>query len=133
MKSAAIAVVLAGALAAGSGGASAIAQSGADTVEAHVAAAKLAAGTYHPGLFTSLCSATNIQPPATPQRGQRAAGATPPGPPDRSTWHAEPVKVFDNPYYVGMTGIAWAVKTSDGIILLDTIYDYSIEDEVAGD
>jgi metallo-beta-lactamase class B len=27
---------------------------------------------------------------------------------------------------------AWAVKTSDGIILLDTIYDYSIEDEVAG-
>ena len=133
MKSAAIVFVLAGALATGLGGASASGQSGADTVEAHVAAAKAAAGTYHQGLFTSLCSTANIQPPATPQRGQRATGATPPGPPDRSTWHAEPVKVFDNLYYVGMTEYsAWAVKTSDGIILLDTIYDYSIEDEVAG-
>ena len=45
----------------------------------------------------------------------------------------EPVKVFDNLYFVGMTEYsAWAVKTSDGIILLDTIYDYSIEDEVVG-
>ena len=135
MKSAAIVFVLAGVLATCLGGARPKAQSGADTVEAHVAAAKAAAGTYHQGLFTSLCSPANIQPPATPQRGQRAAGAgaTPPGPPDRSTWHAEPVKVFDNLYYVGMTEYsAWAVKTSDGIILLDTIYDYSIEDEVAG-
>ena len=41
--------------------------------------------------------------------------------------------MFDNLYYVGMTEYsAWAVKTSDGIILLDTIYDYSIEDEVVG-
>jgi metallo-beta-lactamase class B len=43
------------------------------------------------------------------------------------------VKVFDNLYYVGMTEYsAWAVATSDGIILLDTIFDYSVEDEVAG-
>ena len=56
------------------GGATAIGQSGADTVDAHVAAAKAAAGTYHSGLFTSLCSPANIQPPATPQRGQRAGG-----------------------------------------------------------
>ena len=111
------------------------AQAGANTSDAHVAAAKAAAGTYHPALFNSLCSAANLQPSAAPQRGQRAAGpgGAPPGPPDRSTWHAEPVKVFDNLYFVGMTEYsAWAVKTSDGIILLDTIYDYSIEDEVAG-
>jgi hypothetical protein len=46
-------------------------------------------------------------------------------------WHAEPVKVFDNLYYVGMTEFSsWAITTSQGIILLDAIYDYSIEDEV---
>jgi glyoxylase-like metal-dependent hydrolase (beta-lactamase superfamily II) len=46
-------------------------------------------------------------------------------------WHAEPVKVFDNLYFVGMTEYsAWAVTTSQGIILIDTIYDYSVEDEV---
>ena len=99
-----------------------------------MAAAKAAAGQIHTELFSSLCSTANISPPPAPQRGQRAGGAgAPAGPPDRSTWHAEPVKVFDNLYYVGMTEYsAWAVKTSDGIILLDTIYDYSIEDEVVG-
>ena len=55
----------------------------------------------------------------------------PPPPPARETWHAEPVKVFDNMYFVGMTEYsAWAITTSQGIILLDAIYDYSIEDEV---
>jgi metallo-beta-lactamase class B len=134
MTSNTAALSLALVLAAGAAGVAASGQAGGSTVDAHVAAAKAAAGTYHTGLFTSLCSAANLQPPAAaPQRGQRAGGGAPPGPPDRSTWHAEPVKVFDNLYYVGMTEYsAWAVKTSDGIILLDTIYDYSIEDEVAG-
>jgi metallo-beta-lactamase class B len=52
-------------------------------------------------------------------------------PTDRSTWHAEPVKVFDNLYFVGQTEYsAWAVTTSDGIIVMDAIYDYSAEDEI---
>jgi metallo-beta-lactamase class B len=43
------------------------------------------------------------------------------------------VKVFDNLYYVGMTEYsAWAVVTSQGIIVIDTIYDYSVEDEIVG-
>src|SRR5262245_43104101 len=106
------------------------AQSSSNTVDSHVAAAKAAAGSHHQGLFNSLCAANNLQPPAA--QGQRGRGAAA-GPPERSTWHAEPVKVFDNLYFVGMTEYsAWAVKTSDGIVLLDTIYDYSIEDEVAG-
>lgn len=127
------AIVLVGTLIVAWTGASTFAQSTATTVEGHVAAAKAAAGTYHTNLFGSLCSANNLQPPAAPAQGQRGRGAAAPGPPDRSTWHAEPVKVFDNLYYVGMTEYsAWAVKTSDGIVLLDTIYDYSIEDEVAG-
>ena len=131
MKSNAKFLVCAAVLAVGLATASVTGQS-QDTSDAHVAAAKAAAGTFHQGLFNSLCSAANLQPAAAPQRGQRAGGPAP-GPPDRATWHAEPVKVFDNLYYVGMTEYsAWAVKTSEGIILLDTIYDYSIEDEVAG-
>ena len=51
----------------------------------------------------------------------------------RSTWYAEPVKVFDNLYFVGQSEYsAWAVTTSAGIILIDTLFDYSVEEEVAG-
>jgi len=43
------------------------------------------------------------------------------------------VKVFDNLYFVGQTGFsAWAVTTSAGIILIDALWDYSVEDEVVG-
>jgi metallo-beta-lactamase class B len=43
------------------------------------------------------------------------------------------VKVFDNLYFVGQTEYsAWAITTSQGIILLDAIFDYSVEDEVVG-
>ena len=46
---------------------------------------------------------------------------------------SEPAKVFDNLYFVGQTEYsAWAVTTSDGIIIIDTIFDYSVEDEVVG-
>jgi metallo-beta-lactamase class B len=134
MKSSALAVLIATVPGLVCGVSAAQNPSASGAVDAHVAAAQAAAGTNHPGLFSSLCSAANLRPASPPQRGQRAAapGAARPATPERSTWHAEPVKVFDNLYYVGMTEYsAWAVKTSDGIILLDTIYDYSIEDEVA--
>ena len=43
------------------------------------------------------------------------------------------MKVFDNLYFVGQTEYSvWAVKTSEGIILIDSIFDYSVDDEVAG-
>jgi metallo-beta-lactamase class B len=43
--------------------------------------------------------------------------------PDRATWHAEPVRVFDNLYYVGeKEDSAWAVVTSDGIIIIECAY-----------
>ena len=61
------------------------------------------------------------------------AGGQRQGPPDRSTWYAEPVKVFDNLYFLGQTEYSvWAVTTSEGIIVIDTIFDYSVEEEVAG-
>ena len=53
--------------------------------------------------------------------------------PPRSSWYAEPAKVFDNLYFVGgKIHSAWALKTSDGIILLDTIYTYNSEELILG-
>lgn len=111
-------------LVAGLLGTNAIAQSTPDMIEAHMAAAKAAAGTEYAGVLQRLC----IKPDAGPSP-QVAPGA----PPDRSTWLATPVKVFDNLYFVGtIEHSAWAVTTSDGIILVDTIYDYTIDAIVDG-
>jgi metallo-beta-lactamase class B len=100
-----------------------------DTPDAHIAAAKSAAGDDFQNLFTFQCYGPG-------PGGPRATGAAPqrqPGPPERSTWQAEPVKVFDNLYFFGQSEYAvWAITTSQGIIVLDTIFDYSVEDEVAG-
>lgn len=47
-------------------------------------------------------------------------------------WHVEPVKVFDDLYFFGQSEYSvWAITTPKGIIVLDTIFDYSVEDEVA--
>ena len=103
------------------------AQSAAD---AHVAKARTAAGTEFAQLFDTTCGL--VRPPAAPAAAAPASAPAPaPGPPARATWHAEPAKVFDNLYFVGQTEYsAWAVTTSDGIILMDAIFDYSVEDEV---
>ena len=106
-----------------------VAQLKTDSVEAHVAAAKAGAGQEHTAVFNSLCAAPAPAPAAPPQ-AQRPA-AQPQGPPDRSLWHAEPAKVFDNLYYLGQTEYsAWVVTTSDGIIVIDALFDYSVEDEI---
>ena len=43
------------------------------------------------------------------------------------------MKVFDNLYFFGQTEYSvWAVTTSAGIILIDSIFDYSVDDEVVG-
>jgi metallo-beta-lactamase class B len=117
-------------------------QNAGDTPETHVALAKAAAGDTYQNLFTFLCTvpgprgggpASAQAAAARPGGGGRRGGGPPPGPPDRSTWYAEPVKVFDNLYFVGQSEYsAWAVTTSDGIILIDTLFDYSVEEEVAG-
>ena len=106
-----------------------LAQQRADTVASHVTAARAAAGQEHVGLFNSVCADTSLRPPAPKPA---AASGTPRQIPPREQWYAEPVKVFDNLYFVGQTEYsAWAVTTSDGIILIDTIYDYAVEAEVA--
>jgi metallo-beta-lactamase class B len=105
-----------------------LAQAPSPAAAPHVAAAKAAAGQDHVFLFNQLC----VPPPANPPASAAGtAPATPAGPPPRASWHAEPAKVFDNLYFLGMTEYtAWAVTTSDGIIVIDPLFDYSVEDEV---
>ena len=115
------------------GAAFAVGQPTAGSVDSHVAAARAAGAKNFPGLFDRLCSAEALNP--LPPRPAAAAPAAPPRPatPDRSTWHAEPAKVFDNLYFFGEKEYSvWAVTTPDGIIVIDTIFGYSVEDEVAG-
>jgi len=103
------------------------AQGPANAADRYIAAAAAAAGTDHTAVFNRTCG--QLSPPAAPPAGQPATAR--PGPPERSTWYVEPAKVFDNLYFVGQSEYsAWAVTTSAGIIIVDTIYDYSVEEEV---
>ena len=119
-------------LAIGLAGAGVLAQSKADSAEAHVAAARAAAGQDHTGVFNGLCAAPAPAPAPAPQQAQaRPPAPQPQGPPPRAQWHTEPAKVFDNLYYLGQSEYsAWAVTTSDGIIVVDALFDYSVEDEI---
>ena len=117
-----------------------VAQDTKDTSDPHIAAAKAAAGEDFQNLFDFQCYGPGPggqrTPAGGPTRGRgpaQARGPRQPGPPDRSTWYAEPVKVFDNLYFFGQSEYAvWAITTSQGIVVLDTIFDYSVEEEVAG-
>jgi metallo-beta-lactamase class B len=102
----------------------AAAQQPADPVEAHLAAAKAAAGFDFPGTLVRVCVA--------PQTGP-GRDVAPGPPPDRASYVTEPAKVFDNLYFVG-TKIhsSWALTTSDGIILIDTLYDYASDEAIVG-
>lgn len=93
-------------------------------IESHLAAAKAAAGFEFTGTLARICIAPQTGP------GRDVA----PGPaPARSTYITEPAKVFDNLYFVG-TKIhsSWALTTSDGIILMDTLYEYASEEAIVG-
>jgi len=120
------------------------AQNVSDTADAHIAAAKAAADDDFQNLFNFQCYGPGPggqrAVPGAPARGAgqgaarggQGAGGRGAGTPDRSTWHLEPVKVFDNLYFFGQSEYSvWAITTSQGIIVLDTIFDYSVEDEVA--
>src|SRR3989454_11618645 len=83
--------------------------------QAHVTKAMAIA---KPDLLTeagNLCSARGPQRPAV----LRQEAGLPPVP--RQT--LEPTKIFDNLYYIGFNDIgAWALTTSQGIIVIDSLY-----------
>jgi metallo-beta-lactamase class B len=107
-------------------GASALAQNTPDTIDAHLIAARTAAGFDFTGTLARLC----IAPVAVASTLRDVA----PGPaPARDTWIAEPAKVFDNLYFVGSKiHSSWALTTSAGIILIDTLFTYNSEEEIVG-
>src|SRR5580698_6759195 len=85
-------------------------QNTADSVDAHLVAARNAAGFDFTGTLARLC----VAPPMVPATIRDAAPGPPPA---RDTWFAEPAKVFDNLYFVGSKiHNSWALKTSEGII-----------------
>ncbi len=96
--------------------------------QVHIEAARKAAGADHRAVFDVTCGYLTQGPrPAAP------AAPRQPGPPARETWFREPAKVFDNLYFLGQSEYSsWAVTTSQGIIIIDAIFDYSVEEEVIG-
>jgi metallo-beta-lactamase class B len=107
-------------------GTGAFAQNTPDAVDAHLIAARTAAGFDFTGTLARLC----VAPVAVPSTLRDVA----PGPaPTRDTWFAEPAKVFDNLYFVGSKiHSSWTLKTSGGIILLDTLFTYNSDEEIVG-
>ena len=103
----------------------AYAQSVENEIDAHLTAARNAAGFDFTGTLARLC----VAPGFTTGIRDVAPGK----PPARETWFTEPAKVFDNLYFVGSKiHSSWALTTSDGIILIDTLFTYNSEEEIVG-
>src|SRR5262245_60911067 len=109
------------------------AQTSATTIDGLIGAAKTAAGTDWAGTFLRLCIPTLPAAPAAARGTPRAAAAATPRTPARETWYAEPAKVADNLYFLG-TKIhnAWAIVGSEGIIVLEALFDYAAQEEIIG-
>ena len=53
--------------------------------------------------------------------------------PAREAWYAESAKIFDNLYFVGgKIHTSWALTTSEGIIIIDTVFPYNSEELIIG-
>ena len=107
----------------------ALAQTRAARMEDDLGRAKIAAGLDWAGTFLRLC----IPPPPESQAVRVAATGAPGRPPARETWYAEPARVADNLYFLG-TKIhsSWAIVGSQGIIIIEALYDYAASDEILG-
>ena len=101
------------------------------TVDGLVSAARAAAGTEWSGTLARLC----IPLPDRPAAGRGAAPAEP-APrrdPAREIWYAEPAKVGDNFYFLGTkVHHSWALAGSEGIIVIEALFEYAVADEVVG-
>jgi metallo-beta-lactamase class B len=113
-----------------------LAQAPSSQIDAHIAAARTAAGQDYRGTLVNLCL------PSAPPGGGRGAGAAgrgaagrgapgAPQTPDRANWYAPPFKVFDNLYWLGTRQhSSWALQTSAGIIIIDTNFAWATEPEI---
>jgi metallo-beta-lactamase class B len=105
-----------------------LAQAPSSQIDAHILAAKTAAGQDYRATFVNLCL------PSAPPGGRGAGrGAAPGAPqtPDRANWYAPPFKVFDNLYWLGTRQhSSWALQTSGGIVIIDTNFSWATEPEI---
>lgn len=96
-------------------------------VQAQIAVANQAAGD-DPAL-QQLAALFCADPKAQPGRGggnEESAG-------DPQKTYQEPMQVFDNLYFLGNKRVnAWAVTTSAGIILIDSLHASEVQDQIVG-
>jgi metallo-beta-lactamase class B len=118
------------------------AQTPASDIDARISAAKAAAGLEYRATFVNLCL-PGANPALANAAGVRAGGAgtargrgAPEGrgtgsTPDRATWYASPYKVFDNFYWLGTRQhSSWALRTSEGLIIIDTNFAWATQPEI---
>jgi metallo-beta-lactamase class B len=132
------------------------AQVSVSEIDMHINTAKAAAGQDYRATFVNLCfpggnpgaaaRAGGAAPPAggraaapaggraaAPAGGRAAGGRGAGGTPDRANWYASPYKVFDNLYWLGTRQhSSWALRTSDGLIIIDTNFAWATEPEIIG-
>jgi metallo-beta-lactamase class B len=114
--------------------AGASAQAPASEVDAHIAAARAAAGQEYRATFVNLCMPSAPRGGGAGAAGRGAPGARAggaPATPDRSVWYASPYKVFDNLYWLGTRQhSSWALRTSQGLIIIDTNFAWATQPEI---
>ena len=96
-------------------------------IDSHLVKAREAAGFDFTGTLARLCVAPARFPLTV--RDAAPSGRVP----ARDTWYIDPARVFDNLYFVGSKiHNSWALVTSEGIIILDTLFTYNSEEEIVG-
>jgi metallo-beta-lactamase class B len=89
-------------------------------------AAKTAAGLEHLGTLNRLCFVPPVNGAPSDNDSVPAYITDPSKAPAKSTWYADSARAFDDLYFVGgSVHSAWILKTSSGLILIDTGYQYS--------
>jgi metallo-beta-lactamase class B len=118
------------------------AQAPISEMDMHISAAKAGAGLDYRATFVNLClpgANPGLANPAVARAGGagQPAGRGPGGgrgtgaAPERGTWYASPYKVFDNFYWLGTRQhSSWALRTSDGLIIIDTNFAWATEPEI---
>jgi metallo-beta-lactamase class B len=118
-----------------------LAQVPLNEMDAHIAAARAAAGLDYRATFVNLCFPGANPGLANPAVARAGGAATPGGraaggrgaaaTPDRATWYASPYKVFDNLYWLGTRQhSSWALRTNAGLIIIDTNFAWATEPEI---
>ena len=105
--------------------------------EIYRTAAYIAAAEDHIALRDLVCPSATRTPAPQPVSAQTSTSSSTPRPPrqipDITQWYRDSVKVFDELYFVGTNEhSSWAIATDEGIILIDTVFDYATQEAIVG-